>query len=456
MHVVLKVISGPHTGKEYLFSRHSTFVVGRSPEATFPVPDDKFLSRDHFLIEFNPPICYLKDMGSTNGTRVNGEIVSEARLRNGDSISAGKSTFLIQVDPTLEQLAPILCTVCRRQAPDDIAIAAEPGEEKIIWICDACVAQRRKFPIPLEGYWIESRLGGGGMGEVYKARHLESGRIVALKMMIPSAAASPRARDYFRREIEVLKQLEHPNIVKFHAMDDDLGLFQLVMEYVEGPNAREWMAAQPALPSLQSIARIGIQLLSALDHAHACGFVHRDIKPSNLLVTGSREDPVVKLSDFGLAKSFRDDIGFFGLTHQGDVGGSVGFISPDHIRDFREVKEPADIYGAGATLYYLLSGQYPYLDFDPMGNNAYTMILEHPTVPLRVHRPEIPEAFDRIIRKSLEKHPRDRWKSAAAFARALAPFAAMEQTTRATTEDPEGDSGSASIDFPPTAGPTSR
>ncbi len=449
MNVVLKVVAGPHSGKDYIFTRHSTFVVGRSPEANFPVPDDKFLSRDHFLIEFNPPICYLKDMGSTNGTRVNGQIVTEVRLRSGDTISAGKSTFVIQVDSTREQLAPILCTVCGQLAPDDIAVAAEPGEDKIIWICDACVSQRRKFPIPIEGYWIESRLGGGGMGEVYKARHLETGRVVAIKMMIPSAAASPRARDYFRREIEVLKKLEHPNIVKFYGMDDDLGLFQLVMEYVDGPNAREWMAAQSCRPSVASIAKIGIQLLSALDHAHTGGFVHRDIKPSNLLITGNKEDPIVKLSDFGLAKSFRDDIGFFGLTHQGDVGGSVGFISPDHIRDFREVKEPADIYGAGATLYYLLTGQYPYLDFDPMGNNAYTMILEHPTVPIRVHRPDVPEAFDRIIRKSLEKHPRDRWKTASAFAKALEPFAEAKNAEHAIINPAENRIASEAASMPP-------
>jgi serine/threonine-protein kinase len=422
MSVTLRVISGPHAGQEYVFDRHATFIVGRSTQVDFPVPDDRFLSRDHFLIEFNPPICFLKDMGSTNGTKVNGERIEQVRLRDGDVIAAGKSSFQICVEDTLEQIAAIRCLACGCSAPANIAVAAQPGDGALTWLCERCAEHRRRYPTPPDGYWIESRLGGGGMGEVFKARNLHTGRLVAIKMMIPTAAASDRAKDYFRREMEVLKDLRHPHIVQFYGMDVDLGQFHLVMEYVDGPNARVWMQRQADVPAIGAVVRIGIQLLAALEHAHQKGYVHRDIKPSNILVTGTFDRPDIKLSDFGLAKSFRDDAGFTGLTHQGDVGGSVGFISPDHIRDFREVKEPADIYSAGATLYYLLSGRYPFLDFDPGKTNAYAMILEHPPVPLRVHRPDAPEGLDRVLRKSLEKHPRDRWKSAAAMAEALQPF----------------------------------
>ena len=173
---------------------------------------------------------------------------------------------------------------------------------------------------------------------------------------------------------------------------------------------------------MNSAARIGVQLLAALEHAHAKGYVHRDIKPSNLLITGPVAKPTVKLSDFGLAKSFRDDAGFAGLTHQGDIGGSGGFISPDHIRDFRAAQEPADLYSAGATLYYLFTNQYPFYNFNPNRADAYTMILEHPAVPVRAHRPDLPEGLDKVLRKALEKQPRERWKSAAAMAKALRPF----------------------------------
>ncbi len=426
MGVILRVIDGPHEGREYPFDRHDTFVVGRSPQVQFPVPEDPFLSRDHFLIEFNPPVCFLKDMGSTNGTKVNGVRVNAILLHHGDVISAGKSSFQIRVEDSLDPGVAIRCLACQCPAPRDVAVAARPGEGEISWLCAACTAQRRRYPTPPEGYWIEARLGGGGMGEVYRARELKTRRMVAIKMMIPTAAASQRARDYFRREVEVLKHLRHPHIVEFFGMIEDLGQFHLVMEYVEGPNARDWASRQPEPPAVGAIARIGTQLLSALQHAHQKGFVHRDIKPSNLIVTGPASRPDIKLTDFGLAKSFRDDSGFSGLTHQGDVCGSIGFLSPDQIRDFREVKEPADIYSAGATLFYLLTGHYPFLDFDPNRTDAYTMILEHPPVPVRVFRGDVPEGLERILRKSLEKQPRDRWRSAAAMGQALAEFAVVD------------------------------
>ena len=423
MEVVLRVIEGPHEGKEFVFDQHDTFIVGRWSQAHFSVPEDGFLSREHFLVEFNPPLCFLRDLGSTNGTKVNGVRVDTARLNDGDVIAAGKSTFSVHVDRTWSEIPRVKCLGCHLDAPDDIVLAARPGEGTVEWLCETCILHRRRYPTPPRGYWIEQRIGGGGMGEVYRARHIVTNRTVALKMMMPTVAASDRAKDYFRREMEVLKNLRHPNIVEFYDVDEDDGQFHLLMEYVPGRNAREWVETLPNRQlSVSVAARLGAQLLSALDHAHEKGYVHRDIKPSNLLITGSTARPDLKLSDFGLAKSFRDNAGFTGLTHQGDIGGSIGFLSPDHIRDFRQVKEPADIYSAGATLYYLLTGKYPFLDFDPNKTNAYAMILEHPSVPLRVHRPDAPELLERVLRKALEKQPAQRWRSAAAMAAVLRPL----------------------------------
>lgn len=113
MGILLRVTSGPHTGKVFDFDRHDTFVVGRSSQAQFSVPDDGFMSRNHFLIEFNPPICYLRDLGSTNGTKVNGMRVDGVPLRGGDAIAAGGSGFMIEVEQSsVRDLALIRCLDC--------------------------------------------------------------------------------------------------------------------------------------------------------------------------------------------------------------------------------------------------------------------------------------------------------------------------------------------------------
>ena len=115
--------------------------------------------------------------------------------------------------------------------------------------------------------------------------------------------------------------------------------------------------------------------------------------------------PRLKLSDFGLAKSLVDSRIFANLTRQGDVGGSIGFLSPEHILKFGEVREPADIYCAGATLFFLLTEKYPFLGFDPRRTDSYEMILENPPIPLRAFRPDAPEGLERVLLKALKKKP---------------------------------------------------
>lgn len=425
MEVVLRVTSGPHEGFEVTFSSQGSYLVGRAAQLSISLSEDRLLSREHFRIDVNPPLCDLVDLDSTNGTKVNNIRVERARLGNQDVIAAGESTISVTLsEPTAGDLAPLRCPGCGVDAPEGTAGITSPGH----WLCPSCDNQRRRFPATHPDYLIEKPIGGGGMGEVFLARQLSTNRPVAIKMMIPTGAASEKAKEYFRREMIVLRDLltpngqGHPNVVAFYDIFEIDGQFQLVMEYVPGKNALEWVGDLNAPLPVSSAARIGILLLSALDYAHGKGYVHRDVKPSNLLIWGPISRPRLKLSDFGLAKSFRENAGFVGLTRQGDVGGSIGFISPDHIRDFKDLKEPADVYSAGATLYYLLTLRYPFLNFDPYAGDAYAMILENPPVPLRALRPDAPDGLDRVLAKSLEKQPRDRWKSAGAMAAALRPF----------------------------------
>jgi serine/threonine-protein kinase len=436
MAVVIRVTSGPYSGQEYLIDRRQSFMVGRSSHVHFPMTKDLLLSREHFEIENQPPICHLKDLESTNGTKVNGLRVGKVLLREGDVITAGDSSFVVhfaQGSHDGECLGT--CAGCGKRIPmadesDRPLVAKKPGfDADQVWLCDDCQAHRAKFPKTDPDYLIEAWIGGGGMGEVFRARQLSRNRPVAIKMMSANSSANDRANGYFRREIEVLRDLlmpggqGHPSIVAFYEIYEIDAQYQLVMEYVDGKNALEWTGALNRPLPVSAAAQIGRHLLSALDYAHSKGYVHRDVKPSNLLIMGPPHRPKVKLTDFGLAKSFDETEGFTTLTRQGDIGGSVGFISPDHIRDFREVREAADIYSAGATLFYLLTNRYPYLGFDPRQPGSYQVILENPPVPLRAFRHDAPEAVERILLKALQKQPRDRWKSAQAMADALRPFA---------------------------------
>jgi eukaryotic-like serine/threonine-protein kinase len=439
MAVVIRVTSGPHSGQEYLIDRRQAFLVGRSSRVHFPMTGDMLLSREHFRIENQPPLCHLLDLGSTNGTKVNGLRVERVQLREGDVISAGDSSFVVHFcESSCEEVPKTSCSGCGKRMPieagseQDQAPLDTPGEPgRKVWLCADCQKRRAKFPKTDADYLIDRWIGEGGMGEVYRAWQLSKNRPVAIKMMRANATIGEKANGYFQREIDVLRDLLmpggrcHPSIVAFYELFEIDGQYQLVMEYVDGKNALEWTKALKDPLPISSAAQIGRNLLSALDYAHSKGYVHRDVKPSNLLVLGPVHRPRVKLTDFGLAKSFDESEGLNTLTRQGDVGGSIGFLSPDHIRGFREVRAPADIYSAAATLFYLLTNRYPYLGFDPYQPGSYEIIVQNPPVPLRAFRPDAPEALERILLKALQKQPRDRWKSAQAMADALRPLATV-------------------------------
>jgi eukaryotic-like serine/threonine-protein kinase len=436
MPVVLKVTLGPHSGQEYHIDRPDTFTVGRSSHAEFAMTQDLVLSRKHFQVENRPPLCHLIDLGSTNGTKVNGLRVTQVTLREGDVITAGDSAFVVHfMEDSRDTHDFAGCAGCGGRIPigsaDGEARPNEivlPGGQPSVWLCEGCLARRLKFPKTAPDYLIEEWIGGGGMGEVFRARQLSLNRPVAIKMMSTNSAIGEKAGSYFRREIEVLRDLlmpggrSHHSIVSFYEIYEVDTQFHLVMEYVDGMNAHDWLAKLEGPLPISSGATIGRHLLQALDFAHSKGYVHRDVKPSNLLIFGPMHRPRVKLTDFGLAKSFAETEGLTSLTRQGDIGGSIGFISPEHIRHFSEIREPADIYSAGATLFYLLTGKYPYLGFDPRQPDSYQIILQHPPLPLRAFRPDAPEGMERILLKALHKQPKDRWKSAGAMASALRAF----------------------------------
>jgi len=429
MRVTLRVIAGPYNGREFTFDQHDTFLIGRSDSAHLPLPGDKFFSRHHCLLEIAPPRCFLRDLGSTNGTFVNGKRVPEAFLHSGDRIQGGQTVLEVDVQaeqvvvtngseaPTISQpsLIFIECANCGRRETTE----ASGTNEVFTFVCEECRDELKRRPQPVPGYEMIKVLGRGGMGCVMLAREEKTGRAVAIKTLLPEVAVTQQALRRFMREIDVAAALEHPNIVRFLESGTHNGAVYLVTEYVEGSDAARLADAQGGkLPYKQAIDIIA-QALDALAYAHSKGYIHRDIKESNILITGSAPNLTAKLTDFGLAKSFTNT-GMSGITMAGDMAGTFAYMPPEQIKDFRNVRPTSDIYALGMTAYSLLSGDTA-LDVDPTQGMAGTVkaIFENPIVPLRRRAPEIPERLAEVIERALCKEPGDRWQSAAAMRTAM-------------------------------------
>jgi hypothetical protein len=436
MRVILDVLQGPRKGRTFVFDRHDTFIVGRSRFVHCPMPEDSALSRDHFLIEISPPCCEIRDLGSTNGTYVNDERVDRTRLRSGDRIAAGQSVFEVRVEVTAapavaspapaERTAtirvtpngtPIRCASCETPASEDVDIGSADGGE---WLCRLCRSEASALPQPVPHYTTLRELGRGAMGVVYQARHNDSGRLVALKLIVPESAATRTAIDRFLREMSVISQLKHPNIVEWLEQGMTRGQFWFAMEYVAGTNLEALANAEPGTYPIRQACRMACQVLKGLEQAHSLGFVHRDIKPENVLIGRTPEGLIAKISDFGLAKSFRG-LGLSGLTFSGEMRGTVPFMPPEQMLDFKTVTPSADLYATAATLYYLVAGQFIYDQVNDGGDLIHTL-LEEPPVPIQERRADVPPGLAAVLQRCLARDPKDRFPTAAAMRQALRPF----------------------------------
>ena len=446
MRVILDVLQGPRQGRTFVFDRHDVFIVGRSRSVQCPMPEDTALSRDHFLIEINPPRCEVRDLGSTNGTFVNERRVERVRLNSGDRIAAGQSVFRVRVEgtgsyplkdggavpagdgqPGTVTLSvngvPVRCVGCGSVAPPDIDVVSvsTSGEgESIDWLCDLCRAELATLPQPVPHFTTLRELGRGAMGVVYQARHNQTGQLVALKLIVPESAAARSAVDRFLREMSVISQLKHPNIVEWLEQGMTRGQFWFAMEYVNGTNLEALADAEPGRYPINQACRMARQVLKGLAQAHRMGFVHRDIKPENILIARQPEGLVAKISDFGLAKSFRG-LGLSGLTFSGEMRGTVPFMPPEQMLDFKAVLPSGDLYATAATLYYLLTSQFIYDQVNDGGDLIRTLLEESP-VPIRKRRADIPNALAAVLEKCLSRDPNNRYPTAADMRNALRPF----------------------------------
>ncbi|HBY61677.1 MAG TPA: hypothetical protein DEH78_17790 [Solibacterales bacterium] len=267
----------------------------------------------------------------------------------------------------------------------------------------------------LRHYEVVSRLGSGGMGEVWKARDTRLDRDVAIKVLSAEWRDDPVRRQRFAREARAASALNHPNIVTIYAIEEGEDFDYIVMECIEGRTLRE-LIGQQGLPSGRAVPLI-LQIANALGVAHRAGIVHRDLKPGNIMV---REDGLVKILDFGLAKrlAFAAGAGAEGTLTSLDAGvsGTVSYMSPEQASG-AEVDHRSDIFSLGVVLYETLSGKRPF-----PGDNALSVLQKihtHTPEPVTRHKPGLPPELDRLIERALEKRPQHRFQSMEELAAAL-------------------------------------
>ncbi len=427
MPITLQVIEGPHEGRRFEFDGRENFVVGRASVAHFRlIKDDRHISRIHFMIEMNPPQCRLVDMGSRNGTYVNGDRVRAAILKHGDLIRAGRTTMrLTLLDGRVTESPGATETYRREKAIAssvhglDLTEAHVPSRSPATEVDETAGHEAPKMP-KIPGFELLTELGRGGMGVVYLGNRLSDNGQAAIKTIQPAVAGADDEVARFLREARVLADLRHPNIVRFEAMGEVGGLLYFVMEYVKGTDAMQALHREGPMETSRAV-RMVCDALDALEFAHARGYVHRDVKPSNLLLEGEPGFETCKLADFGLAKAYNSSP-LSGVTMMDGIGGTIPYMPPEQITNYRDAKPPADQYSAAATLYHLLTGHYVY-DFGdlPAHKRMGKILLEAP-VTILDRRSDLPPGLAEPIHRALQRDPAHRFPDAHSFRQALVPF----------------------------------
>jgi serine/threonine-protein kinase len=308
----------------------------------------------------------------------------------------------------------IVCPVCgdRQPAvmPATIAAVVQPAGVSSVPTIGGPVTPRLPEKIEVPGFEILGELGRGGMGVVYKARHLKLKRLVALKMLLAGSHASESGLTRFQGEAEAVARLKHPNIVQVYDISEHEGRPYFSMEFVEGGSLSGKTSGDPQ--PLREAAQMVATLAEAMHYAHENEIIHRDLKPANVLLTREGQP---KITDFGLAKQL-DDTSH--LSQTGDVMGTPSYMAPEQAAGrVKQLGPPADVWALGAVLYELLTGRPPFKSETPM--DTLLQVLYADPVPPSFLRAKLPCDLETICMKCLEKDQARRYASARALAEDL-------------------------------------
>lgn len=493
MEIKIRVLSGECERPEYIFDEPGGFIFGRAEDCTCRMPaSDMTFSRHHFLLEIIPPNVMLKDLGSLNGTHVNGikyggrssdvrpedaDISQALPLRDGDKIEAGKCILEVAINspaicvdcaceiPAEERMAAqfvggtYLCKDCRNKeekkrqekerrvaavkppAPDEIKMDVEQrmkAENNPAAVINELMqallgANDKDKPPAIRGYYDLKKVGEGGFGAVYLAIRASDKQKVAVKTMLQTRKPKSRQLLMFEREMEIAKQLQHPNIVHCIKASVWNDIHFLEMEYMDGGDVYSLMKQKGGKLSLSEAVPIMLDALEGLAYAHTAtitvtlktgtkavnGVIHRDLKPPNILLSGASDRWTAKLSDFGLAKAFSEA----GLTKgsvTADVGafcGTIPYVAPEHLVRYRNLKPATDVFEMAATFYHMLTGEVVW----PIrrGVDPIKAVLEGTITPIRQVNSDIPKSLAKVFDKALQRSEYDRYDNAGAMLKAM-------------------------------------
>ncbi len=313
-----------------------------------------------------------------------------------------------------------ICPTCDRHFEEDLRTCPDDGATLLVVHDPSQEQEERLIGQMIEGrYRIDSKLGAGGMGAVFRGTQTAVGREVAIKVLAKDVATDVNAVKRFMQEAKAASALSHPNTITIHDFGQTAdGLLYLVMELVSGETLSAVLRREGAMRPSRAVRIVG-QILNALQEAHGIGIIHRDLKPENVIVSPRSGNPdFLKVLDFGLAKLTEGDGSSTGLTQTGQVFGTPGYMSPEQARgevcDLR-----SDLYSVGVMLYEMLSGRRP---FD--GDNPLSVLVKHiqeaPPDFITLDPPvDVPPGLRAVVFKTLAKGRDDRFDSAAEMHQAL-------------------------------------
>ncbi|MTJ09532.1 protein kinase [Anabaena sp. UHCC 0204] len=445
--ITLTITTGKLSGKQYIFDSRTTCLIGRNDDCYLSIPDefDKRVSRYHCLLDINPPEIRIRDLGSLNGTYINNTKIGgrqshqnaeeaaklnfpEYDLQDSDHITLGDTVLRVNIEiPQPVNQPPDIKT------PEFVKPLEVKAKTKLFDVIQKliklAIGGERNLKALLN-YQIIKSIGKGGFGEVYLAQHSQTGKFVALKVMLPAVAEDDKSVQMFLREIENLKALKHQNVVEFFDYGYAENLFFLVMEYYEGGNVDDLMQQLGGKLPVDMALGIIFQVLDGLIYTHNAeipyvkladggykpgkGLVHRDLKPSNIFLSNIDGKLTAKIGDYGLAKSF-DLAGLSGQTFTKMIGGTPGFIPRQQVLKFKNSQPDVDVWASAACLYNMLTGYFP----RNFTSDPFMDVLENDPVPILQRNGNIPQKLAQVIDLALIEKPQIYFDSAEKFKKAL-------------------------------------